>query len=82
MTSTLLQITRRGLPLGGQAALVAANLPCAAMAQDSVKMAGSYTVPVEQQRVRRIHIATEVLKPAGAVDDTDTENVTPQTIPA
>jgi len=52
------------------------------MAQDPVKMAGTYTVPVEQQRVRRIHIATEVLKPAGAVDDTDTENVTPQTIPA
>ena len=75
MTSRFFQVTRRGLLLGGAAALVAANLPRAAMAQEPIKMAGIYTVPVEQQWVSRIHIAAEALKASGAVDYSYTENV-------
>jgi basic membrane protein A len=68
-------VSRRGLLLGGAAATMAANLPRAAVAQEAVKMAGIYTVPVEQQWVSRIHIAAEALKAAGTVDYTYTENV-------
>jgi basic membrane protein A len=68
-------VSRRGLLLGGVAATMAANLPRAAVAQEAVKMAGIYTVPVEQQWVSRIHIAAEALKAAGTVDYTYTENV-------
>jgi basic membrane lipoprotein Med (substrate-binding protein (PBP1-ABC) superfamily) len=69
------KISRRGLMLGGVAALVAANLPRGLMAQEPLKMAGIYTVPVEQQWVSRIHIAAEALKAAGTVDYSFTENV-------
>ncbi len=68
-------VSRRGLLLGGAAASVAANLPLAAWAQEPIRMAGIYTVPVEQQWVSRIHIAAEALKAAGTVDYTYTENV-------
>ena len=68
-------VSRRGLLLGGAAATIAANLPRAVLAQEPVKMAGIYTVPVEQQWVSRIHIAAEALKAAGTVDYTYTENV-------
>jgi basic membrane lipoprotein Med (substrate-binding protein (PBP1-ABC) superfamily) len=61
--------------MGGAAATVAANLPLQALAQDPIRMAGIYTVPVEQQWVSRIHIAAEALKAAGTVDYTYTENV-------
>ena len=69
------QVSRRGLLLGGVGALVAANLPRVALAQEPIKVAGIYTVPVEQQWVSRIHIAAEALKAAGTVDYTYTENV-------
>ena len=69
------QVSRRGLLLGGAGALVAANLPRVALAQEPIKMAGIYTVPVEQQWVSRIHIAAEALKAAGTVDYSYTENV-------
>lgn len=75
MTPTTFTITRRGLILGGAAAVVAANLPRPLLAQEPVKMAGIYTVPVEQQWVSRIHIAAEALKAAGTVDYAYTENV-------
>ncbi|MDM7930343.1 BMP family protein [Tabrizicola sp.] len=68
-------VSRRGLLLGGAAAVAAANLPRAALAQEPIRMAGIYTVPVEQQWVSRIHIAAEAAKAAGAVDYTYTENV-------
>ena len=68
-------ISRRGLLLGGAAIGFAANLPRAALAQEPLKMAGIYTVPVEQQWVSRIHIAAEALKAAGTVDYSYTENV-------
>lgn len=61
--------------MGGAAATVAANLPLRALAQEPIRMAGIYTVPVEQQWVSRIHIAAEALKAAGTVDYTYTENV-------
>ena len=75
MTIRTFTISRRGLLLGGAAIGLAANLPRAALAQEPLKMAGIYTVPVEQQWVSRIHIAAEALKAAGTVDYTFTENV-------
>ena len=75
MTTGTFTVSRRGLLLGGVAASAAANLPLAAWAQEPIKMAGIYTVPVEQQWVSRIHIAAEALKAAGTVDYTYTENV-------
>lgn len=75
MTTGTFTVSRRGLLLGGAAATVAANLPMAAFAQEPIRMAGIYTVPVEQQWVSRIHIAAEALKAAGTVDYTYTENV-------
>jgi len=75
MTIRTFTISRRGLILGGGTMLVAANLPRGVFAQEPLKMAGIYTVPVEQQWVSRIHIAAEALKAAGTVDYTYTENV-------
>ncbi|WP_103258298.1 BMP family protein [Tabrizicola aquatica] len=75
MTDGRFTTSRRGVLLGGAAALVAAHLPRGAFAQETLKMAGIYTVPVEQQWVSRIHIAAEALKAAGTVDYTYTENV-------
>ncbi len=75
MTNGNFLVSRRGLLLGGAAALIAANLPRGAFAQEPLKMAGIYTVPVEQQWVSRIHIAAEALKAAGTVDYSYTENV-------
>jgi basic membrane protein A len=75
MTTGTLTVSRRGLLLGGAAATLAANLPGVALAQEPIKIAGIYTVPVEQQWVSRIHIAAEALKAAGTVDYTYTENV-------
>ena len=75
MTIRTFTISRRGLILGGAALGFAANLPRAVLAQEPLKMAGVYTVPVEQQWVSRIHIAAEALKAAGTVDYTYTENV-------
>lgn len=69
------QVSRRGVLLGGAAAVTAAHLPRQVMAQEPIRMAGIYTVPVEQQWVSRIHIAAEAAKAAGAVDYTFTENV-------
>ena len=53
----------------------AAFLPRAVLAQDALKVAGIYTVPVEQQWAGRIHQAAEAAKAAGAVDYVFTENV-------
>jgi len=75
MADRTLIISRRGILLGGAAVGVAANLPLGAFAQVPVRMAGIYTVPVEQQWVSRIHIAAEALKAAGTVEYTFSENV-------
>ena len=66
--------TRRNLLLGAGAVLGAGLLPGVGRAQTPLKVAGIYTVPVEQQWVSRIHLAAEAAKAAGVVDYTYTEN--------
>jgi basic membrane protein A len=69
-------VSRRGLLAGGGAILLGSGLmPARVWGQDIIKMAGIYTVPVEQQWVSRIHLAAEAAKAAGRVDYTYTENV-------
>ncbi|HBD89546.1 MAG: BMP family ABC transporter substrate-binding protein [Rhodobacteraceae bacterium GWE1_64_9] len=75
MTKAILSPTRRGLLLGSAAAALGLALPRRVMAQETIKIAGIYTVPVEQQWVSRIHIAAEAAKAAGGVEYTYTENV-------
>jgi basic membrane lipoprotein Med (substrate-binding protein (PBP1-ABC) superfamily) len=57
-------------------AAVALVLPAGAFAQDGkvLKVAGIYTVPVEQQWVSRIHIAATAAQEAGDIDYTYSEN--------
>lgn len=70
------KVTRRGLLLGAAAVALLAYLPARqGWANEPIKMAGIYTVPVEQQWVSRIHLAAEAAKTAGAVDYVYTENV-------
>lgn len=66
---------RRNVLLSGAALTLAGLVPVRAFAADPIKMAGIYTVPVEQQWVSRIHIAAEAAKAAGRVDYTFSENV-------
>ena len=76
MTKGNFRISRRALmALGGTALLAPALGAKRLMAQEAIKMAGIYTVPVEQQWVSRIHLAAEAAKAAGTVDYTYTENV-------
>ena len=75
MTKQFMPVTRRNLMLGSGALALASTLPTRLLAADPIKMAGVYTVPVEQQWVSRIHIAAEAAKAAGQVDYTYTENV-------
>ncbi|MCE6960497.1 BMP family protein [Cereibacter sphaeroides] len=67
--------TRRGVLMAGGAALALGALPRTLRAQETLKVAGIYTVPVEQQWVSRIHKAAEAAKAAGRVDYSFTENV-------
>jgi basic membrane lipoprotein Med (substrate-binding protein (PBP1-ABC) superfamily) len=67
-------VSRRGLLLAGGAAALGAGLPARLSAQAPIKMAGIYTVPVEQQWVSRIHKAAEAAVAAGQADYTFTEN--------
>jgi basic membrane protein A len=64
-------ISRRGLMLcsGAGLALLATGLPRRALAATEVKVAGIYTVPVEQQWVSRIHKAALAAKDAGTITD-------------
>jgi basic membrane protein A and related proteins len=75
MQSIFLSISRRNLLVGAGSLALASNLPTRLLAADPIKMAGIYTVPVEQQWVSRIHLAAEAAKAAGQVDYTFTENV-------
>ncbi|MCB2094018.1 MAG: BMP family protein [Rhodobacteraceae bacterium] len=71
-------LTRRGV-MSSAAALAATGLiarPSRLRAADPVRMAGIYTVPVEQQWVGRIHKAALAAQDAGQVVYTYTENVT------
>lgn len=75
MTKGRFTVSRRGMIIGSGATAAMAGLPLQAFAADAIKMAGIYTVPVEQQWVSRIHQAAEAAKSTGAVDYTYTENV-------
>jgi basic membrane lipoprotein Med (substrate-binding protein (PBP1-ABC) superfamily) len=75
MHKTNFSATRRSLLMGAGAVLGAGLLPKGLRAQTPLKVAGIYTVPVEQQWVSRIHIAAEAAKAAGQVDYSFTENV-------
>jgi basic membrane protein A len=71
-------MTRRRLLGSGAAAattLGLAGLPGPLLAQETVKVAGIYTVPVEQQWVSRIHKAAEAAKARGDIEYTYSENV-------
>jgi basic membrane protein A and related proteins len=74
MTQSILS-TRRGVLLSGAALSLSGLLPARVFAADPIKMAGIYTVPVEQQWVSRIHIAAEAAKAAGRVAYSFSENV-------
>ena len=67
--------TSRSVMLSGAALTVTGLVPARVLAADPIKMAGIYTVPVEQQWVSRIHIAAEAAQAAGRVDYSFSENV-------
>ena len=69
-------VSRRGLLMGGTAALAGAGFaPRLSLAAEPIKTAGLYTVPVEQQWVSRIHVAAEAAEAAGQIDYSFTENI-------
>jgi basic membrane protein A len=74
MHKMMYSTSRRSLLLGAGAALGAGLLPRLGHAQTPIKVAGIYTVPVEQQWVSRIHVAAEAAKAAGQIDYTYSEN--------
>lgn len=59
---------------GAVAATGIVGLPTALRAEGPVKVAGIYTVPVEQQWVSRIHVAAEAAVAAGAAEYVYSEN--------
>ena len=73
------RITRRRLLAStGTAALALAGsaaFPLRALADTPLRVAGIYTVPVEQQWVSRIHLAAETAEARGDISYTFTENV-------
>jgi basic membrane protein A and related proteins len=72
----MITVSRRGLLIGGSAlTLGQALVPRAARAQAPLKIAGIYTVPVEQQWVSRIHKAAEAAVAAGEIEYTFTESL-------
>lgn len=75
MTGNVSNLSRRSLLLLGASMPFGMLLTARANAAEPIKMAGIYTVPVEQQWVSRIHQAAETAKAAGAVDYVYTENV-------
>jgi basic membrane lipoprotein Med (substrate-binding protein (PBP1-ABC) superfamily) len=72
----MITVSRRGLLVGGSALTLGHGLlPRRALAQDKLKVAGIYTVPVEQQWVSRIHKAAEAAVAAGEIDYSFTESL-------
>ncbi|WP_309086487.1 BMP family protein [Chelativorans sp.] len=72
-----LPLSRRGLlkGAGATAALAAgAGLPNRLLAQEPIKVAAVYTVPVEQQWVSRIHKAANTAKERGDIEYVFSEN--------
>jgi basic membrane protein A and related proteins len=71
-----LSLSRRHLLLASASGAVLAGLmPARLMAQTPLRVAGIYTVPVEQQWVSRIHIAAEAAQARGDITYTFSENV-------
>ncbi|MDQ8020226.1 MAG: BMP family protein [Moraxellaceae bacterium] len=68
-------LTRRGL-LCAALATAAALMSPASFAQQKLKVAAIYTVPVEQQWVSRIHKALNAAKTRGEIEYVFSENVT------
>lgn len=76
MTEHRSPFTRRRLLATTAAALALTGLaPARLMAQEPLRVAGIYTVPVEQQWVSRIHLAAETAQARGDITYTFTENV-------
>jgi basic membrane protein A and related proteins len=76
--SSLFPVSRRRLlkGAGATAALAtAAGLPTRLFAQEPLKVAAIYTVPVEQQWVSRIHKAANTAKDRGDIEYVFSENV-------
>lgn len=70
-----LPVSRRSLLQAGAALGLAAGLPTRLFAQEALKVAAVYTVPVEQQWVSRIHKAANAAKDAGEIEYVYSENV-------
>ncbi|HHX90205.1 MAG TPA: BMP family ABC transporter substrate-binding protein [Paracoccus sp.] len=78
MTTPRFTLTRRRLlatAAAGATLTTLAAAPARLMAQEPVRVAGVYTVPVEQQWVSRIHLAAETAQERGDIAYTFTENV-------
>lgn len=71
-----MQNMKRRTVLAATLALAAAGFAGSVLAADKVKVAGIYTVPVEQQWVSRIHKALNAAKARGDIDYVFSENVT------
>ena len=69
-------VSRRRFLAGSATALAAAGAlsPSKLWAQETLKVAGIYTVPVEQQWVSRIHIAAMAAQERGDIEYTYSEN--------
>lgn len=71
----LFPLSRRQLLTGaGAAALAGVGLPGRLLAQEPLKVAAVYTVPVEQQWVSRIHKAANAAKDRGDIEYVFSEN--------
>lgn len=78
MTKARLTLTRRHLlasAAAGATLTAIAVTPGRLMADEPLRVAGVYTVPVEQQWVSRIHLAAETAEERGDISYTFTENV-------
>jgi len=73
-TARLLSARRSALGIAG-AALALSLLPGVALAQEKLKVAAIYTVPVEQQWVSRIHKALNAAVAKGEIEYRFSENV-------
>ncbi len=69
-----LRLARRAL-LGAMAMAAAFVLAAPATAQDTLKVAGIWTVPVEQQWASRLHLALVAAEQRGDIDYSYSENV-------
>jgi len=76
-SGTVFNPTRRAVvgAAGAAAALAAIGAPGRVFAQEKLKIAAVYTVPVEQQWVSRIHKAANAAKDRGEIEYVYSENV-------